>query len=171
MYIYHYQNPRREKRALYHDNPVLAFYADDSPVKETKPIQTTETRSSTENRNRKKKRKEKSVSGNNRPAVVDGLGGVLDLEDAAVGGEGGDGEIVARSYAAHCSASILFLVDLMFRSERVWTVCVFRPKYKEVLPVYFLNVKKGRLGTVGSLNLDLFTTRSSRMLFYPCQTR
>lgn len=42
MYIYHYQNPRREKRALYHDNPVLAFYADDSPVKETKPIQTTE---------------------------------------------------------------------------------------------------------------------------------
>lgn len=130
MYIYHYQNPRREKRALYHDNPVLAFYADDSPVKETKPIQTTETRSSTENRNRKKKRKEKSVSGNNRPAVVDGLGGVLDLEDAAVGGEGGDGEIVARSYAAHCSASILFLVDLMFRSERVWTV-FFDPNIKK----------------------------------------
>lgn len=46
------------------------------------------------------------MSGNNRPAVVDGLGGVLDLEDAAVGGEGGDGEIVACSYAAHCSASI-----------------------------------------------------------------
>lgn len=40
------------------------------------------------------------------PAVVDGFGSVFDLEDAAIGGECGDGKIVTSSYAAHLSSLI-----------------------------------------------------------------
>jgi hypothetical protein len=36
------------------------------------------------------------------PAVVDSLGGVLHLEDAAIWREGGNGQIVTCSYTAHC---------------------------------------------------------------------
>ena len=36
------------------------------------------------------------------PAVVDGLASILDLEDAAIRGESGDGQIVPSSDATHC---------------------------------------------------------------------
>lgn len=37
-----------------------------------------------------------------KPAVVDSLGGVLDLENAAIRREGGNRQIVTCAYAAHC---------------------------------------------------------------------
>lgn len=43
----------------------------------------------------------------NGPAVVDSLGGVLDLEDPPIGGKGGDGEIVAGADAAHRASLLL----------------------------------------------------------------
>ena len=50
-----------------------------------------------EERRGREKKKKKDI-----PTVVDGLCGVLDLENTAIGGECGDGKIVTSAYAAHC---------------------------------------------------------------------
>lgn len=45
------------------------------------------------------------------PGVVNGFGGVLDLEDAAIRRKCGDGEIVTCSNAAHLSSFGLSVVE------------------------------------------------------------
>lgn len=47
------------------------------------------------------------------PAIIDGLGGVLDLENTSIGRECSDRQVVTCSYAAHSVAAILFLREFL----------------------------------------------------------
>lgn len=50
---------------------------------------------------------EKKGEKGNTPAVINGFGGVFDLEDTAIWRESSDGEIVTSSYAAHLGFLLL----------------------------------------------------------------